>query len=200
VRFDHRRLFTLVLALSSARCAATTAARGATGADARIAQREPERPLTIVAQPAIAPREAIAAAPPSDRDRVVSAEQQATGGARRVLSTARALIDDEVVIRGSCYTWLSATYRRAGGPFSTVFSGDRRGRYANAEQLRPGDWIHFINHSYGNVTHSAIFIGWTDRASSTALTASYPGQNREAPGRYRDYELTSVYRIDRMRD
>lgn len=117
-----------------------------------------------------------------------------------MLATARTLIDDEVVIRGSCYTWLSATYRQAGGPFSTVFSGDRRGRYASAEQLRPGDWIHFINHSYGNVTHSAIFIGWTDRASSTALTASYPGQNREAPGRYRDYELTSVYRIDRMRD
>ncbi len=79
-------------------------------------------------------------------------------------------------------------------------SGDRRGRFASADQLRPGDWIHFINHSFGNVTHSAIFIGWSDRASSTALTASYPGQNREAPGRYRDYELTSVYRIDRMRD
>ena len=109
-------------------------------------------------------------------------------------------LDDETVIRGSCYTWLSAVYRRAGGQFSTAYSGDRRGRFASAEQLRPGDWIHFINHSFGNVTHSAIFIGWSDRAASVALTASYPGQNREAPGRYRDYELTSVYRIDRMRD
>ncbi len=200
MRFDHRRLFTLVFALSSAHCAATTAASGPRVSDTVAAEREQAPALAIVAQPTLAPQREAIAPPPSERDRVVLAEQQSSGGARRVLTTARTLIDDEVVIRGSCYTWLSATYRRAGGQFSTVFSGDRRGRYASAEQLRPGDWIHFINHSYGNVTHSAIFIGWTDRASSTALTASYPGQNREAPGRYRDYELTSVYRIDRMRD
>jgi hypothetical protein len=139
-------------------------------------------------------------APPSERDLLLQAEQQASGGARRVLATARALIDDGVVIRGTCFTWLNAVYRRAGGRQTTGYSGDRRGRYASGEQLVPGDWVHFINHSYGGVTHSAIFIAWIDRAASVALTVSYPGERREVPGRFRDYALTSVYRIDRMRD
>ncbi len=117
-----------------------------------------------------------------------------------MLATARALIDDGVVIRGTCFTWLNAVYRRAGGRQTTGYSGDRRGRYASGEQLVPGDWVHFINHSYGGVTHSAIFIAWIDRAASVALTVSYPGERREVPGRFRDYALTSVYRIDRMRD
>jgi hypothetical protein len=135
-----------------------------------------------------------------ERDYLVAAEQNASGGARRVLSTARTLIDDGVVIRGTCYTWLNAVYTRAGGRRSTAFNGSRRGPYANTSLLRPGDWIHFINHSYGGVTHSAIFVAWIDEESKRAITVSYPGERRNEPGRFKEYELTSVYRIDRMAD
>lgn len=198
--FTRKRLLSALVAIASAGCAATTSA-SRTVEPTVVAAASPQAApatLAIAAPSALAPREV--PTPPSDRERMVRAEQESAGGARRVLSTARTLIDDEVVIRGSCYTWLAAVYRQAGGRFATAFSGDRRGRYATAEQLQPGDWIHFINHSYGNGTHSAIFIGWTDRDATVALTASYPGERREVPGRYREYELTSVYRIDRMRE
>jgi hypothetical protein len=191
-----------MLAAALVGCASAPAASAQASTTLVSTPRVQPAPLAVVerpALPAVTPRPE-PPPPPSERDRLVQAETQASGGARRVLATARALIDESVVIRGTCYTWLSAVYRRAGGRFGTAFSGDRRGRYASADLLQPGDWVHFINHSYGGVTHSAIFIAWTDRASSTALTASYPGERREVPGRFREYELTSVYRIDRMRD
>lgn len=198
---QHHRIIAALLATMSAHCATTTAAATPKGPNTVVSMQQ----ATVVAPVVRAQPQAVAVQPTppprlTERDVLVQAEQQAPAGARRVLSTARTLIDDEVVIRGTCYTWLSAVYRQAGGRFGTAFSGDRRGRYATPDQLQPGDWIHFINHSYGNVTHSAIFIAWTDRDARTALTVSYPGERREVPGRYREYELTSVYRIDRMRD
>ncbi|MBL8681978.1 MAG: hypothetical protein JNK05_22615 [Myxococcales bacterium] len=199
---SHRhRFIALVLAATSAHCA-TTSSAGAPKGPTTVVSMQQTPTITPIAQPQPAMIAARPAPPPrpTERDILLQAEQQAPAGARRVLSTARTLIDDEVVIRGTCYTWLSAVYRQAGGRFGTVYSGDRRGRYATADQLQPGDWIHFINHSYNNVTHSAIFIAWTDRDARTALTVSYPGERREVPGRYREYELTSVYRVDRMRD
>ena len=194
-----KRLLSAFVVMANVGCAATTSASRAVEPTTASAPRAAPAMAVALAQSPQPVAEA-PALPPSNRDRMLRAEQEAAAGARRVLTTARTLIDDEVVIRGTCYTWLAAVYRQAGGRFTTAFSGDRRGRYATAEQLQPGDWIHFINHSYGNGTHSAIFIGWTDRGSSIALTASYPGERREVPGRYREYELTSVYRIDRMRE
>jgi hypothetical protein len=128
------------------------------------------------------------------------AAAQSAPGARRVLDAAKAMIDGGVVTRGSCYTWVNAVYRRATGPRQTVFEGDRRNRWADASLLRPGDWVFFINHSYNDVTHSAIFVAWVDERARVALMVSYPGGNRDAPGRFSDYELTNVYQLVRMRD
>ena len=58
----------------------------------------------------------------------------------------------------------------------------------------------FINHSFNNVTHSAIFVRWIDEATREAVMVSYPGGNRDAPGRFGQYELTNVYRLVRMDD
>lgn len=189
------RLLPLLLAAASAHCATTSAPSRSMQPIASA------RPVVAVSAPAPPPPvQPPAPPPPTEREITLQAEQSATTGGRRVLATMRTMIDDSVAIRGTCYTWLSAVYRNATGPRVTVFSGDRRGRYANVDQLQPGDWIHFINHSYNNVTHSAVFIAWVDRAASVALTASHPGQQRNEPGRYRTYDLTSVYRIDRMRE
>ena len=190
------RLLTVLLACASAHCATTSAPVSS----APLVALSRPAPAPLIAPAPVAPQPPPPPPPPTERDITLQAEQSASTGGRRVLATMRTMIDDSVAIRGTCYTWLSAVYRNATGPRVTVFSGDRRGRYANVDQLQPGDWIHFINHSFNNVTHSAVFIAWVDRAASVALTASHPGQQRNEPGRYRTYDLTSVYRIDRMRE
>jgi hypothetical protein len=128
------------------------------------------------------------------------ASAQASPGARRVLETVREMLDGAVITRGSCYTWVNAVFRRAGGAREAAFNGDRRTNWADASMLRPGDWVFFINHSYNDVTHSAIFVAWVNERAREALMVSYPGERRNAPGRFSTYELTNVYRLVRLRD
>lgn len=154
------------------------------------------------AAPSMAP---LPAAPPpvvaSDpMTTLTRAAAQASPGARRVLDAVRAMLEGQVITRGSCYTWVNAVFRRAGGAREAVFDGDRRTRWADASTLRPGDWVFFINHSYGDVTHSAIFVAWVDERAREALMVSYPGERRVAPGRFSTYALTNVYRLVRLRD
>lgn len=125
---------------------------------------------------------------------------RAAPGARRVLEVMRAMLDEGTVVRGSCNRWVEEIFRRAGGRGRTVYSGRRRAPFTDTALLRPGDWVQFINHSYGGVTHSAVFVGWTDQAGRVAMTASYPGQSRAEPGRFRDYDLSNLYRVVRMDD
>ncbi len=144
-------------------------------------------------------------APPTDpwRDPMATldaAAVRAQPGARRVLQTIHAMLDESTVVRGSCYTWVSALYRRAGGRSSAIFHGSPRASFTATEQLKPGDWVFFINHSFGDVTHSAVFVAWIDEGARIALMVSYPGGNRRAPGRFSDYELSNVYQIVRMGD
>ncbi len=129
---------------------------------------------------------------------LAAAAERASPCARRVLDATRAMLDEETIVRGSCYTWANAVYRRAGGRTQVAFRASRRTPYADASLLRPGDWVFFINHSFGDVTHSAIFVAWIDERARTALMVSYPGGNRADPGRFGEYELTNVYRLVRM--
>ncbi len=136
--------------------------------------------------------------------RLLQAEARASNPAKRVLKVARkmTLVDKEIV-RGSCWDYADTVYTRAG--FSrqlpqrqTVFKGSkRRGPYANIGQIKPGDFLYYINHSYGNIEHSAIFIDWEDKNKKKALMLSYGGENRRAPARYRVYDLSNVYQITR---
>jgi len=146
------------------------------------------------------PRAAAAAATASGLAALDAARAHAAPGARRVLDAARAMIAGGVVVRGSCYTWLRAVYARATGRHQVVYAGSPRPRFARFELLRPGDWVFFINHSYRNNTHSAIFVGWSDARAHVALMASYVGGNRTAPGRFSTYALTNVYQVVRMAD
>jgi hypothetical protein len=128
------------------------------------------------------------------------AETTATPGGRRVLETVRTMLDDYTVVRGSCFDWVDAVYHHAGGHWHDAFHGHgpRRGPYADASQLQPGDWVFFVNHEFGDDTHSAVFVSWADPSARRAIVASYAGGHRDEAGRFGEYTLTSVFRIVRM--
>ncbi len=126
--------------------------------------------------------------------------RHATPPARTVLVTADRMVRHGTIVRGSCWHYLDTAFTRAGFPAdrrTKVFHTTRKGPYAPARMLRPGDWLYYINHSYGGVEHSGLFVGWTDRARRRGLILSYPGEHRRKPGRYRVYDLRHVYHITR---
>ncbi|MBK5969675.1 hypothetical protein Thiosp_04375 [Thiorhodovibrio litoralis] len=133
---------------------------------------------------------------------ISAAEKKATPHGREILATGRrmTLIKKEI-IPGSCWDYIDTVYDRAGYPRSqrkTVFKGSKnRGPYADIGLVQPGDWLYYINHQYGGVEHSAIFVGWEDPAHKKALMLSYGGENRRKPARYRDYDLSNIYQIIR---
>ena len=139
--------------------------------------------------------------------RLLQAEAKASQPAKKVLKVGRemTLVNKEIV-RGSCWDYADTVYTRAG--FSrqlpqrqTVFKGSKRsGPYADASQIKPGDFLYYINHSYGGIEHSAIFIDWEDKTKKKALMLSYGGENRRSPARYRVYDLSSVYQITRPKN
>jgi hypothetical protein len=133
---------------------------------------------------------------------LLSAETRATAGGRRVLETTRTMLDDGTVVRGSCFDWVDAVYHRAGGHWHDAFHGHgpSRGPYADASVLQPGDWVFFVNHEFGDDTHSAVFVAWADERAQTAVVASYAGGHRDEGGRFGTYTLTSVFRVVRMID
>lgn len=165
--------------------------------------RAVERPIATEGQ--VAEPEAPDVPPPAPLPigaRLRAAEAAATPAGRQVLATARDLIErGVVVVRGSCWDYAHAVFERAGFPGGrarqTVFRGGKKGPYADLDTVRPGDWLYYVNHSYGEVPHSAIFVDWEDRAAGLGLMISYVGAKRRRPGRYEVYDLRSVYRIVR---
>jgi len=130
-----------------------------------------------------------------------AAEQRASAGGRRVLETGRdmAVLRRDILV-GSCWDWVDAVFTRAGfgeRKRAIPFKTPKKGPYIDVARLTPGDWMYFRNHSYGDIEHSGIFVGWVNGPSKVGLVLSYPGMNRKEPGRYRPYELISVYEITR---
>ena len=110
------------------------------------------------------------------------------------------MVTQKVIIRGSCWDYLNAAYTKAGYPPARrriVYRKGKRGPYANVARIQPGDWLYYINHSYGGIEHSGLFVGWINRARKQGLILSYGGEHRNKPGRYRPYDLSSVYQITR---
>lgn len=129
------------------------------------------------------------------------AEARATEAGRKVLQTGRAMIAARDIVLGSCWDYINAVYNRAGYPAkgrATAHKGKfKTGPYAAPSDLQPGDWLYYVNHSYGDGEHSGIFVEWTDFAAREALILSYPGEKRPVPGRYSYYDLSDVYTIIR---
>lgn len=129
------------------------------------------------------------------------AEQRATGRTKNTLKTAREMtLMQQEIVRGSCWDYLNTAWNRAGVPVQArkvVYADKINGNYADPNQLQAGDWIYHVNHSYHNIEHSGMFIGWVDKNKKQGLTLSYAGENRHEPARYRVYDLSSVYQITR---
>ena len=131
------------------------------------------------------------------------AEKSAEPPARNVLFTLRQMVQNREIVQGGCWDYLHAGFNRAGIPTKrrqTLFSGTLRGGpYAPAELLEPGDWLYYVNHSYNDIEHSGVFIGWTDYEQRQGLILSYAGEGRGEPGRYKVYDLSHVYQVTRPR-
>lgn len=122
---------------------------------------------------------------------------------KKVLNTAyRMAFVEKKVFSGSCYDFINAAYNQAGFTAKlrkTVFSGSRKGPYADINLFRPGDWVMHINLEFHSVEHSVIFVRWKDKARKIAVTLDYAGMKRREPGKYRDHDLSKVFRLIRPR-
>ena len=123
----------------------------------------------------------------------------ATPSSRKVLQKAYELsFVKKVVVKGSCWDYINMIYTKAGFPAKRrkiVFKGKKRGPFAKAELIQPGDWLYFVNYSYYKVGHTGLFIGWVDLQKRLAFILSYVGQRRSIPARYKVYDISSVYYI-----
>jgi hypothetical protein len=111
------------------------------------------------------------------------AEKNASPDGLRILQTGRMMVQDHAGYTGKKITT----------PFASVLAGP----FADISTIQPGDWLYFINHSYGDVEHSGVFLLWTDLLQKQALILSYVGGNNVVPGRYSTYDLSNVYNIMR---
>lgn len=128
------------------------------------------------------------------------AEDNATKEGRKILEMTRIMINDKEIVLGSCWDFINAAYNRAGFTSKfrqTAFKSKQQGPYADILEFQGGDWLYFINHSFGDVEHSSIFVAWTDKEKKIALMISYAGGNQAKPARYKTYDLRSVYNIIR---
>ena len=133
-----------------------------------------------------------------------SAENNADSDGRNILAMGRMMtVEKKEIVRGSCWDYSNAVYNRSGYPNTkanrhTVFKGTKKqGPYADPKMIRPGDWLYYVNHSYGDIEHSAIFVKWIDYRERTALMLSYGGEKRNEPARYLPYDISHVYQITR---
>lgn len=152
-----------------------------------------------------APTPPAAARPAGDRGlwrAAVDEAERAGGSQARLFRAADAMLAKGSVVRGSCWDYVSALFRRAGFAernIESVYAKPLKGPWADTALIQAGDWLLFRNLSYGRVEHSAVFVCWTDYDRSIGLTLSYVGQNRSQPGRLFRYDLSQVYGIRRAK-
>ncbi|MDO9180892.1 MAG: hypothetical protein Q7U04_00725 [Bacteriovorax sp.] len=131
------------------------------------------------------------------------AEANSSFAARRILEASRSMISNQEIIVGGCWNYINTVYDRAGYSTNqrvTVFKSKIQGPYVKADRIEPGDWLYYVNHSYSDIEHSAIFVAWTDKEKKIALMVSYVGGNQKKPAEYKKYNLNNIYNIIRTRD
>jgi hypothetical protein len=131
------------------------------------------------------------------------AEAASSLGGRRILEASRSMISNQEVIIGGCWNYINTVYDRSGYSSNqrvTVYKSKFQGPYAKPELIKPGDWLYFVNHSFNETEHSAIFVGWIDEEKLIALMVSYLGGNQKKPALYKKYVLNNIYNIMRAHD
>ena len=123
-----------------------------------------------------------------------------TRAGRQILARAQAMVNGGIIIRGGCWDYINAVYNRAGYPEAKrreVFRTRKSGPYADPKLIQPGDWLYFVNHSYGGIEHSGIFVEWINIRTRQARMLSYAGEKRREPARYSPYDISDTYAIIR---
>jgi hypothetical protein len=132
---------------------------------------------------------------------LIDAEKKANPPGRKVLETGREMaLLHETVVKGSCWDYANAVYEKAGFPVKgkrKVIVTKKQAATFNLKDLQPGDFLSYINHSFNNIEHSAIFVDWMNFEKKVALMLSYAGQSRNEPARYRPYDLSNVFYVAR---
>lgn len=131
------------------------------------------------------------------------AEVNSSLGGRRILEASKSMISNQEIIVGGCWDYINTVYDRAGYPSNqrvTIFKSKLKGPYVLVSRIEPGDWLYFVNHSYSDTEHSAIFVAWTNEEKKIALMVSYEGGNKKKPAIYKTYILTNIYNIIRAHE
>lgn len=168
--------------------------------DASVA--DPFAPLTDLPDP-FAPLTTVPDGEPTPAVGEDSFVGETSGPARRVLETAEQMLEESVIVRGSCYEYIAAVFERAGlgdrRARQAVFQGPRRGPYADLDLLRPGDWLFIVAYPEARPigTHSVLFIGWEDRNAAHALVVSYVGGRADRPANLLSRDVSRTYAVQR---
>ncbi len=133
---------------------------------------------------------------------LASAEEKATPEGKTILTTGRGMVEENKVVRGSCWDYANAVYNKSGYKADqriTPLKSKYNGPYADLSTIQAGDWLYFINYSFRESDHSGIFVEWTDVEKNRAVILSYIGGRKKKPGSYKIYDLKHVYYIIRPR-
>lgn len=137
-------------------------------------------------------------------DSIVSnAEDNSSDVGRKIIETSKTMINKNEIIVGGCWNYIDKVFTRAGyAPKKrvTVFKSKYKGPYLDEDLVKPGDWLYYVNHSYGGSEHSGIFISWIDKEKKEALMVSYPGEKRRQPASFKTYNLENIYNVIRAQD
>jgi hypothetical protein len=168
------------------------------GGCSEIKQAPVAAPVAVAPPPAETAEEAPRDTSPMER--ILRAELRAEPAARKVLQTGRQLaLEEQAIIRGGCWNWINTVFKRSGyaDQSHVVFEGRKKGPYVSQEEIRPGDWLYYVNHAYKRVGHSGLFVHWVDFEKKIGMILSYGGEGRREPARYQTYDLSDVYYIRR---
>ena len=134
------------------------------------------------------------------QDILDQAESSATVGGRRILEVSRAMIENKNIFVGGCWNYINAVYDQAGYPAKlrdTIYKSKFQGPYVDSVMIQSGDWLYFVNHTFRDSEHSAIFVAWIDQEKKEAWMVNYVGGNKKMPGTYKKFILAKVYNIFR---
>ena len=124
-------------------------------------------------------------------------------GAEKILDTSDSMISSQEIFIGGCWDYINEVYNRAGFTSKnrfTAYKSKFKGPYYNSDKILPGDWLYFVNHSYKDIEHSAIFVKWLDKDKKIALMVNYLGERKKVPATYKEFHLDKVYNVIRAKE
>lgn len=113
------------------------------------------------------------------------------------------MIEKQEIIVGGCWNYINSVFLRAGfgdKQRETIFKSKLQGPYLQDDIIEAGDWLYFVNHTYHDTEHSAIFVAWTNKDKKEALMVNYVGEKKKKPAFYKKFVLDKVYNLIRARD